>query len=307
MTEREILQLAHSTEGLLRLTRYAINDQIDRIISGRFDVVVPLPEKHFVRFDDKHFHLRPELFIQLAGISRMSVVDGEIAAYPGMTMVIPRGVAHDERSDLSLGSFCNIVFAYNNRSMVLHAAVCVKGVDEPGSYSIKARTTIPIRDGARLYGYLNEAATFTEEGRSVDHPLVTGQLLTHYGMLAELLEESSMDQEQPGSHMVTVAQRVIYEDLCNSDLSVKKIAESVKCSADYLSHAFSRQKGQTLSEYINEERVAVAKQLLLETSMNISEIAASCGYNDPSYFSRVFTRLTGHSPRCYREAHATYS
>ena len=94
------------------------------------------------------------------------------------------------------------------------------------------------------------------------------------------------------------------QDLPNPELSVRWLADAIRCSADYLSHLFRVETGQTLTGYINEERQFLARHLLRNTAKNVSEIARGCGYQDPSYFTRVFTRHQGQSPRSYRRARA---
>lgn len=58
--------------------------------------------------------------------------------------------------------------------------------------------------------------------------------------------------------------------------------------------------GYPLNEFIHRLKVAEAKNILLNTEMSIKEIGEALGYHDMFYFSRVFKRITGHSPRGYR-------
>ena len=64
---------------------------------------------------------------------------------------------------------------------------------------------------------------------------------------------------------------------------------------------FRRTTGRTPTQYVTKLRMSLARKLLSETSMPINEIAEACGYADPFYFSRVFTKETGVSPRAYRK------
>ena len=60
---------------------------------------------------------------------------------------------------------------------------------------------------------------------------------------------------------------------------------------------------KSIAAYITERRMSVARDLLLSTALNISQISQASGYDDPSYFTRVFRQETGMPPRQYR-AHA---
>lgn len=83
-------------------------------------------------------------------------------------------------------------------------------------------------------------------------------------------------------------------------LSLNTVAKQVNISANYFSAVFSREMGQTFVEYLTALRMEKAKELLRCTGERSSEIAAAVGYQDPRYFSQMFRRLTGCTPREYR-------
>jgi two-component system response regulator YesN len=59
--------------------------------------------------------------------------------------------------------------------------------------------------------------------------------------------------------------------------------------------------GIPLWDYLNRYRIQKAKELLLTTDESITAIAANVGYEDTSYFSRVFHEIAGCAPRAYRQ------
>ena len=75
-----------------------------------------------------------------------------------------------------------------------------------------------------------------------------------------------------------------------------------KMSANYLSAVFSQSMKKTFVEYVTEKRMEKAKKLLKSTSLSSGEIAARTGYKDSHYFSFVFKKTQGMSPREYRAA-----
>ena len=83
-------------------------------------------------------------------------------------------------------------------------------------------------------------------------------------------------------------------------LSLKEIAGIAGLSPPYFSTIFKDEMGENLSKYLNRLRVEKASELLLNTDMTLSEIAANCCFEDQSWFSKIFKAFTGISPGKYR-------
>lgn len=88
----------------------------------------------------------------------------------------------------------------------------------------------------------------------------------------------------------------------NNDLSLEKVAQSIYISPYYLSHLFKEELNITFVEYLTMVRMEEAKKLLSDPSMSVLAIASEVGYEDASYFSKVFKKTTGLSPNQYRNA-----
>ncbi len=86
----------------------------------------------------------------------------------------------------------------------------------------------------------------------------------------------------------------------NHDLSLKDVAEAVHLNPSYFSALFKESCGSSFKEYLNMVRIEASKQLLLNTDYTIIDIAVATGFEDQSYFSKVFKRYTGFTPRQYR-------
>lgn len=84
-------------------------------------------------------------------------------------------------------------------------------------------------------------------------------------------------------------------------LSLDDIAQHVYLSRSYLSSLFREEAGQTLFSYINQVRVEKSKLFLMDPSVSLAEAAALCGFEDQSYFTKVFRKITGLSPKQYRD------
>ncbi len=85
-------------------------------------------------------------------------------------------------------------------------------------------------------------------------------------------------------------------------LNLQQIAHHSALSVSRLAHLFREQMGVTPMEYLEEQRIGQARELLLMSDQPITWVAAEVGFEDPLYFSRVFRRRTGKSPRQWRGA-----
>jgi len=96
------------------------------------------------------------------------------------------------------------------------------------------------------------------------------------------------------------AERFIQRNFTHK-ISLKEIASAAGLSAPYFSTIFREEMGIHLSHYLNRLRVAKAAARLTDTNQSISKIATSCGFQDQSWFSKIFKGHTGISPGKYRE------
>ncbi len=83
-------------------------------------------------------------------------------------------------------------------------------------------------------------------------------------------------------------------------ITISDLAERFSYSEGYLCRLFCQRTGLSPKQYLTKVRIEAAIQLIQQTSMNISRIAALVGYQDPLYFSRIFRQVTGSSPITWR-------
>ena len=84
------------------------------------------------------------------------------------------------------------------------------------------------------------------------------------------------------------------------DLSMQGVALVMNYSETHFCRLFKQCFKVNFSAYLNEFRIEQAKKMLLSTNLTAKEIALACGYQDNSYFNRVFKRFTGVTPVDYR-------
>lgn len=103
-----------------------------------------------------------------------------------------------------------------------------------------------------------------------------------------------------GNNIVYKAIDYIKENFSDSDISLNKVAQFVGVRSTYFSAVFGQQIGKTFVEYLTELRMEKARTLLRCTDKPSGDIAFEVGYNDPHYFSSLFKKINGCSPRDYR-------
>ena len=83
-------------------------------------------------------------------------------------------------------------------------------------------------------------------------------------------------------------------------LSLDDIAEALHINSSYLSRVYKLKKGKNLVDAILNLRIEAAKDFLINTDKRTYEISELVGVEDPSYFSKMFKKITGMSPKEYR-------
>ena len=117
---------------------------------------------------------------------------------------------------------------------------------------------------------------------------------------AKLMERQERMEENAGSQ-ANAAQQYVLEHYADTSLGVETLAAKMGLSAGYLGRIFAQDMGISLQEFIIQERIHEAKRLLRETQETISVIAGRCGFSDANYFSKVFRKRCGSSPKEFRE------
>jgi AraC-like DNA-binding protein len=91
------------------------------------------------------------------------------------------------------------------------------------------------------------------------------------------------------------------ERLIEGSLDLNQFAVEMNMSKSTLQRKINQFVGLSPCRLLNSYRIEIAKQLLYDNSLNISEVAYKIGFNDPRYFSRCFKNELGMSPKKYRE------
>ncbi|MCR4954845.1 MAG: response regulator [Treponema sp.] len=110
------------------------------------------------------------------------------------------------------------------------------------------------------------------------------------------------DSKMTGKYgdVILKAKRFIEENYADQNTTLTTVADEVCLSPNHFSTIFSQECKTTFIEYLTSVRIENAKRLMRETEMKGYDIAYECGFSDPHYFSYIFKKNTGLSPREYK-------
>ena len=125
----------------------------------------------------------------------------------------------------------------------------------------------------------------------------TGKFMVEiFRAYSNLVKNHSISKFSPAVQKTIVT---VDSDL-TADLSLNALSALNNVSAGYLSTLFKNETGQTLTEFVNRRRIKMAKKLLKTTNLQVQTIAQHCGILDVQYFTKLFKKYEGKTPKEYR-------
>lgn len=143
--------------------------------------------------------------------------------------------------------------------------------------------------------YIRRADKCREPQEIID--LTENMMLDFTRRMAEIRKESGM------SLHVRRTVDYIYENL-NIPMTLKMAAEHEHIDPDYLSKLFSKEMGMPIKAYILRAKITTAYNILIFSDLPMAEIADSLGFSSQSAFAAAFKKITGMTPREYRNRYS---
>ena len=119
-------------------------------------------------------------------------------------------------------------------------------------------------------------------------------------LFTETMQLRDSHSKKKYSELLEDAKAFIDENYKHDEMSLNTVAAQVNISPSYFSTIFSSEMGQTFVEYLTHVRLEKAKELLMCSNMRTAEIGYEVGYKDSHYFSYIFKKVVGCSPKEYR-------
>jgi two-component system response regulator YesN len=117
--------------------------------------------------------------------------------------------------------------------------------------------------------------------------------------LNELLEQIAYVKEI-GNRPAIESACIFIKNNYSKDITLEETASHCNLSSFYFSKLFKKEKGITFIDFLTNERIQEAKELLENGHLSIKEISGKIGYSDPNYFTKVFKKVESISPTAYR-------
>jgi len=131
------------------------------------------------------------------------------------------------------------------------------------------------------------------------------QLFSWAATIAGKIRERGLaSKANNAQRMLEQAVNLIRKSYADPELTMDFICDRLGISASYLGQLFKKYRDITFVRFLTSVRIDKARELLSTTGDRIVEIALQCGYKDVYYFSHSFKKITGVSPKKYREDHA---
>lgn len=141
---------------------------------------------------------------------------------------------------------------------------------------------------------------------------IYGTQITSYDDIADIMNEIIHDlvnymkvgEESYDLELLQKISQYIKSNYTNPQFSLQNLADSIQMSPPYLSQYFKKKTNYTIFEYVTKLRMRMAKQLLIKTDLNVSDIAFKVGYYSTSSFIRKFKELEGITPGQYKKKYS---
>ena len=123
-------------------------------------------------------------------------------------------------------------------------------------------------------------------------------------LLRALIEELHYQLKlQKENELVKKIKQYLHAHL-KEKITLTDVSQQVFFSVPYIEKIFKEETGVSIIRYLIEQRLAVAKTLLMDTSLSLKSVAEKSGFPDYNFFSRTFKKNVACSPLVYRNAHA---
>ncbi|MHC4871707.1 MAG: AraC family transcriptional regulator [Planctomycetota bacterium] len=245
-------------------------------------------------FSEKmHINKRCEMLRVCRGNMELFFEDRSFKASAGDILFVPAGISHRDEFDMDDG--LDIFYCSFNWD---DAEEYFKYIDNDKLLSLSQITQ------NRLNTMFDLLRSDLGRGSDIDRKISSVRVLEVFLVILREISYSDSEGEEESNYssrrqkLLAEARNYVKRNYA-SPLSLDDIASKLDISTYYLSHIFSEESEFSYSAYLTNVRMEKARELLLDSKNNISEVAAKVGFESANYFTKVFKKNTGMSPKQY--------
>lgn len=197
---------------------------------------------------------------------------------------------------------------YNQKNGKGHITCCCPSTEQdaegnplPIYFTVCYAATTTPELGAVAFGpYVLDTTNDTYPSKShrvIEHLVELLQMISRKNLLYVSREQEPVHY----SYRVRLAIDYIRNQL-PAQVTLAETADTIQTDKTYLSRIFRKETGMTFSAYTNQMRIEHSRSLLVNPALSLLDVALAVGFNDQSYYSRMFKRVVGVTPQSYRES-----
>ena len=242
----------------------------------------------------------------------------------GQKLAFYQGRNSDIDMENSSGTFDAPTMEIPNTRNIMRALATFDAADVLNELEILKESLCKTGKNSYLYTRMLLGGIYNECGKLMDdigHPLETimddplaefqrimasVSLDDAFEKLGVFLERLCIAANRNSTSVQNAVERAkIYAQMHFSEslMTLNQVADAVGMSSNYLSAQFKQREGTSFINYLTKIRMEYAQNLLKSGKIKTYEIAKKCGYENPTYFSTIFRRQTGLSPKEYQRLH----
>ena len=229
-----------------------------------------------------------EILVIKEGEGQFMIGDQEYDATEGDVLVYNKRVLHAEKSSKDKPIYICYCGFHSSKEWIIPPGRAP--IIRANSYSSEMITLMEL---------LFEESTIRDEG----HEQICNHLLQSILILISRMLSKQARLSEPGRQRTALDIREYIDMNYTQPLTLKKMADHFNISPYYFAHLFKNRYSTSPIHYMIQRRMGEATRLLVQTEMKVWEIAKLTGYENANYFSILFTKVVGMSPRQYRENH----
>jgi len=177
--------------------------------------------------------------------------------------------------------------------MILHSGKLYEELNNTPNF-------IPITSPDKYYKIFKKMCAHFESGHENNEILLQSLLLELIHTLLSDSSKATFNRNAKSNNHEVIEKSIKYiKENLTSDLSLSIVSDYAGFSQIHFHNCFKASTGKTLRDFVEEQRIKKASNMLISTDKTLTQIAYECGFSSQSYFNYAFKRKTGLTPRAY--------